>query len=153
MDVTRYRAKLSVFFTLAGELGTLSTCKRDGVGCVIIPTDFSRVHSIGYNGPPAGQDNDSCRNEQGNCGCIHAEANAVIKLGNVSDAMIITTRAPCEACAGLIINSRKISHLVWCAPYRTALGIELIDRSRIEHVFIQDILTHDNICKRWQAGH
>lgn len=108
------------------DLAQLSTCKRAKVGCVVVPDDLSMVYSIGYNGPPAGEPNDSCTGEQGRCGCVHAEANAVVKLGPVTEAVLVCTTAPCLACAGLIVNCRKIHCVVYGLAYRDESGLELL---------------------------
>lgn len=129
--LSRSEEKLAIFTGFAEALASLSTCKRLQVGCVVVPKDFSKVHSIGYNGPPAGVDNDSCNGAQGGCGCVHAEANALIKLTDVSDALLITTRSPCPHCAGLIVNSRKISSVLWLHAYRNPEGLHTLAQAGI----------------------
>lgn len=122
--------KWRVFFDFTKSLETLSTCKRRQVGCVIVESDLTRVHAIGYNGPPAHVSNDACRIVEGNCGCIHAEANALIKLNTERNNLIlISTSSPCEHCAGLIINNGKISRVLYRDLYRDVIGIRLIEES------------------------
>lgn len=102
----------------------LSTCRRNKVGCVIVPTDLSRVCAIGYNGPAAGEDDEACRCEEGACGCIHAEANALVKMREPgSGFIIISTVSPCEHCAGLIINSKQVDWVLYDRPYRDTGGL------------------------------
>jgi len=120
--------KHAVFTEFAERLASLSTCKRNQVGCVIIPTDFSAIFAIGYNGPPSGEPNDACIDSPGNCGCIHAEANAIAKLGAATNAMLISTVCPCWQCAGLIINCKKISRVMFIHPYRDNAGEVLLKR-------------------------
>ncbi len=129
--MSRRELKLEKFFDFAISLSNLSYCKRAKVGCVICDKEFTMVHSIGYNGPPSGIDNDSCTGEPGNCGCVHAEANAMIKLGSVSDVILLSTTIPCVHCAGLIVNSRKISSVFWISGYRSDRGSEILKKAGI----------------------
>ena len=112
--------KLEVMLDFARGLAKLSTCRRDRVGCVIIPKDVSCVYAIGYNGPPRGQPNDACSGEIGQCGCTHAEANAVAKLDSsrIRGTTLISTRSPCAACAGLIANCKAVDEVLFISPYR-----------------------------------
>ena len=110
--MNREALKLEKFMNFTRLLASLSVCKRLSVGCVICPPDFTSVLAIGYNGPAAGLDNDSCTGIKDSCICVHAEANALIKLGSVQSlAILITTRVPCYHCAGLIVNSKKIKEV------------------------------------------
>jgi deoxycytidylate deaminase len=114
----RETMKLETFVSFAVALSMLSTCRRRSVGCVIVPRDFTRVYSIGYNGPPRGSANDSCTGEQLRCGCVHAEANAISKLQTErEDLLLITTTSPCPSCAGLIINSGRVDRVVYIELY------------------------------------
>lgn len=123
----RLRAKLRVFVDFTAAIANLSTCKRSQVGCVVVPPDLREVIAIGYNGPPAGVDNSSCRAEVGNCGCIHGEANALVKVkSRARDLVMFCTRTPCEHCAGLILNSQCVGYLVYAEPYRDDAGLKLV---------------------------
>ena len=126
--MTRRLEKLGVFTGFAEHLATLSTCKRNHVGCIIVPHDFSEVYALGYNGPPANEPNDACLDIPGSCGCIHAEANAIAKMSKTSDALLISTVCPCWHCAGLIINSKKISEVIYLTEYRDNNGLMLLKR-------------------------
>lgn len=109
---------------LVTDLATLSTCDRLLVGCAVIRPDFTRVLAIGYNGRASGEDNRDCTGAEGACGCIHAEANALIKLETTEAGLILlTTSAPCEHCAGLIVNSRRVGTVVWGHKFRTDDGL------------------------------
>lgn len=128
----RFRQKLKVFFGFTEDLASLSTCRRLQVGALIVQPDFSEVLAVGYNGPPAGRSNDSCRSNQGNCGCVHAEANAIAKLATRDrDLLMLVTASPCEACAGLIINSGRVAVLIYGEPYRDPTGLTLLEGSLI----------------------
>ena len=137
----RLRRKVKVFWDLAIGLSNLSVCRRLSVGAVILAQDLSTVLSIGFNGPPSGMPNDSCRDTQGNCGCIHAEANALVKLRTEqSGLLLIVTVSPCEHCAGLILNSRRIGAVLYGEEFRDAVGTKLIQSSGVPIAPIQDRL-------------
>ncbi len=125
----RLRDKLRVFWRLAADLASLSCCKRMGVGCVVVLPDLTEVVAIGYNGPPAGMPNDSCRGTQGSCGCSHAEGNAVAKMRAGSDLVMLTTTLQCEHCAGLVVNSRKVAAVVYGQEYRDTAGVAVLRAS------------------------
>lgn len=128
-NLSRKWYRLETMFRLAESYSTLSTCKRLGVGCVISSSGMGKVLSVGYNGPPAAISNDSCRNEQGKCGCVHAEANALSKLPEVEGATLLVTTAPCLHCAGMIMNSGKIIEVIYSSDYRESEGIELLKQN------------------------
>lgn len=111
----------------------MSRCKRLQVGAVIIRPDMSEVLGIGYNGPSAGVDNESCRGGEGSCGCIHAEANALIKLRTGGNGLVLlSTDSPCEHCAGLILNTGgRIGAVVYGRAYRDRTGVDLLKRGGI----------------------
>lgn len=128
----RTKLKLAVFTQFAEDLAGLSCCKRASVGCIIFDEGMSRIYAIGYNGQPAGLPNDSCTGEQGTCGCIHAEANAVAKLSTENTGLwLFCTTAPCLQCAGLIINTRRISRVIYRHTYRNSSGLTLLAKASI----------------------
>ena len=131
------------------SLAELSTCKRAQVGCVIIPKDFSEVYAIGYNGPPAGTPNDACTEEEGACGCVHAEANALLKLYTRDmDCRMLCTTAPCERCAGLIINKMQITRVIYNTTYRTSVGMLILQRAGIR-TYTEEDIRHGMLPARW----
>lgn len=133
----RERQKMAVFIRLAADLASLSRCRRLRVGCVIIRPDYSEVLAIGYNGPKAGSDNDSCRSSEGSCGCVHSEANALVKLRTSETClMMVTTHSPCEHCAGLIVNSGRIGRVIYDKDYRDDAGVRSLRES---HVVVKKI--------------
>ena len=120
------------------SLSKLSTCRRLQVAAIIVDHRFTRVLSIGYNGWPVGAPNDACLGVAGSCGCVHAEANALIKLQYRTPHMfMITTHSPCLHCAGLILNA-GIDEVFSVHPYRagTTMNFHLIG-------------DHDEVLKRW----
>jgi len=122
--------KLETFKNFAFEIAALSTCERAKVGCIIFDPWFERVLAIGYNGPPKGESNDSCTNEVGNCGCIHAEVNALLKC-KAENQILLTTLSPCNLCAGYILNS-KLKAVIFCTEYRHKEGIERLRHREIK---------------------
>jgi dCMP deaminase len=103
-----------------------STCTRLQVGSVITSADFTRVLSIGYNGNAKGLRNTCDRREPGNCGCIHSEINALLKLDYTEPHKIMfVTDSPCEACAKAMINA-GISRVYYLRQYRRTEGVELL---------------------------
>lgn len=129
---TRISAKLKIMSNFADTIKGLSCCKRAEVGCIIFTPDFTSVCSIGYNGPARGESNDCCTNEPGKCGCIHAEANALLKLDSPKMNLILySTTAPCVNCAGLILNTRQIIQVRYKLVYRSNEGVQRLERAGI----------------------
>ena len=119
---------------LALAVGKLSTCRRAQVGCVITSYDLEQVLGIGYNGNAVGLANTCDLDTRGRCGCVHAETNALIKVGaGYRDKVIFTTLTPCLACAKLIINS-GCSKLYHHQPYRDRAGQVLLEKVGIDAV-------------------
>ena len=126
-SLDRYQQKIQTFIAMGKLLANLSTCKRDKVSAIIFPCDCSSVLSIGHNGPAQGLPNDSCTEEEGSCGCVHAEANAIVKLNIMGKPSILySTRMPCLTCAGMILNCSCIKAVVFTYSYRNNLGYDLI---------------------------
>jgi len=133
----------------AARAAELSHARRLHVGAVIVKDDT--VISYGYNGMPAGWDNNCeyvfthpqtkidelvTRKE-----VLHAESNAISKLARSnnsgSDADIFITHAPCLDCAKLIYQS-GIRRVWFGQAYRDNSGIEFLKQSGIE------VTQHDN---------
>ena len=110
-----------------------SYCKRRQVGALLVKDKM--IISDGYNGTPAGFENEC---EDGNVTkpyVLHAEANAITKVaksGNSSaGATLYVTASPCIECSKLIIQS-GISRVVYSEEYRLDDGIQLLRRAGIE---------------------
>ena len=103
------RIKLSeVYAIMARTLSMRSTCKRQQNGAVIVSLDYRRVLSIGYNGTPHGDEH--CKGgKPGDCGCIHAEMNALLKKYTSESAVMFMTTSPCMNCAKAIVQCNIIS--------------------------------------------
>lgn len=140
-NLHRVRERLKVFWGFTVGLGSLSTCKRLSVGCLIIPANLSEVLSIGYNGQPHGRPNEGCRASAGSCGCVHSEANALVKLKTDNQNLVLlVTHSPCEHCAGLIANSRRIRAVIYGTEYRDPSCWAILNDSEISASKISDLL-------------
>src|ERR671936_1800090 len=95
-----------VYMRMAEQLAKRSTCERKRVGAVITTGDLTQVLGIGYNGNARGLPNRCDSSEPGRCGCLHSEANALIKAGAGTPGKIaFVTLSPCLMCAKMIVNS------------------------------------------------
>ena len=138
------RAYMQTAQTFAG----LSSARRLQVGAIVVKDD--RIISIGYNGMPAGWDN-NCEDEtvelySGYEGAIHrtvlktkpevlhAESNCIAKLAKSNEsglgADLFVTHAPCLQCAKLIYQS-GISHVYYRERYRDDAGIKFLEKSGV----------------------
>jgi dCMP deaminase len=89
-----------------------ATCFRGSCGAILVKDND--VVSIGYNGPPSGEEhcqgNDCVLTPTGGCvRSLHAEFNAITKgakkLRTLSMCDLYCTYSPCAECAQLIANS------------------------------------------------
>lgn len=132
----------------ADRTADLSHARRLQVGAVIVKD--SSVISYGYNGMPAGWDN-NCEEEvvvavvdgvpqreikelKTRPEVLHAESNAIAKLARSSqsglDASVFVTHAPCLDCAKLIYQS-GISNVYYRNSYRDVAGLEFLKKSGV----------------------
>ena len=110
-----------IYMRLAFSLAERSTCKRLKVGTVITSTDFRKVLAIGYNGNASGLPNTCDRDEQGNCGCLHSEENAVINCDSPRfiQKIAFVTHCPCSGCAKRLINLGNVVKVFYGQEYRS----------------------------------
>ena len=140
---------IDLYMDWAARTAELSHARRLQVGAVIVKDDS--VISYGYNGMPAGWDN--------NCEMhpkiadpvtfeivektdilvtrpevLHAESNAIAKLAKSHnsgfDADLFVTHSPCIECAKLIFQS-GISRVYFGIQYRDDAGIQFLEKSGI----------------------
>ncbi len=137
------------YMKTAETFAELSHARRLHVGAIVVKDD--RIISIGYNGMPAGWDN-NCEDESvelysGHEGAIHrtvlktkpevlhAETNAIAKLARSNEsglgANIFITHAPCLDCAKLIYQS-GINRVYYGENYRDDSGVKFLKASGIE---------------------
>jgi dCMP deaminase len=120
----------------------LSHARRLHVGAIVVKDD--RIISIGYNGMPAGWDN-NCEFEfvhpqtkipelVTNKEVLHAESNCISKLAKSNEsgmgATMFITHAPCLDCAKLIYQS-GINSVLYRDTYRDTSGITFLEKSGI----------------------
>jgi dCMP deaminase len=145
------------YMKTAETFAELSHARRLHVGAIVVKDD--RIISIGYNGMPAGWDNNcedrvyanewsidnnhwDYQEEDGTCynlktrpEVLHAETNAIAKLARSNesgmDADIFITHAPCLDCAKLIYQS-GIKRVWYGSQYRDSTGTEFLRKSGIE---------------------
>lgn len=122
------------FMNLADVVATRSTCLKANVGAVIVAEDGT-VFAVGYNGAPPGMphcEDEGCAIYAGGCvRCVHAEANALLRAGEVLRGTLYSTRRPCLDCCKLIISC-GITRVVHGGGHRPdglvrALGFESED--------------------------
>lgn len=126
---------------VAHRFAELSYARRLHVGAIVVKDD--RIISIGYNGMPAGWDNnceDKVWDKTGDYELktkpevLHAETNSIAKLAKSNEsglgASMFITHAPCLDCAKLIYQS-GISHVFYSENYRNDAGIEFLKKSKI----------------------
>ena len=127
-----------IYMNLAISMSRRSTCRRMKVGCAIVTPDFRKVLAVGYNGSAAGCDNDCDRVGEeavGNCGCLHAEENAVINCDSprAMQKVVFCTHLPCIMCAKRLINLGGMQHVYYRTDYRKREGLALFDRVGITY--------------------
>ena len=137
----------------AHTFAELSHARRLKVGAIVVKDD--RIISIGYNGTPAGWDNDcedgvfeTTTEEINNTTVtttrkilktkpevLHAESNAIAKLARSIEsglgAAIFITHSPCLECAKLIYQS-GIQQVYYQEKYRDDLGLEFLQASGVD---------------------
>jgi dCMP deaminase len=120
-----------------------STARRLHVGAIVVKED--RIISIGYNGMPAGWDN-NCEFDDTDPQTkqtslvtkpevLHAETNAIAKLAKSNEsgmgATMFITHAPCLDCAKLIYQS-GISNVLYRNSYRDENGIQFLEKAGVK---------------------
>lgn len=122
-----------VYMNLALMLALRSTCSRLHVGCVVVSGDNQRVLAIGYNGSYRGGPNGCDSTEPGNCGCLHAEDNSLIKMNynDPAEKKLYTTTMPCAYCAKRIVNA-GIGEVIYLHAYRKTEGIEILSAAGVK---------------------
>jgi len=107
-----------------------STCVRTQVGCVVTDEAMLQVLGIGYNGSARGLANGCVSDQPGECGCMHAELNALLKAPGIGPKKLFTTISPCLDCAKAILNT-FVTDVYYVMGYRDSTGIRLLDLSGV----------------------
>jgi dCMP deaminase len=136
----------AAYMETAETFAELSHARRLHVGAIIVKDD--RIISIGYNGMPAGWDN-NCEfeiyEENGDDEpevilktrpeVLHAETNAIAKLARSTEsglnATMFITHSPCLDCAKLIYQS-GINVVYYRDAYRNEDGVQFLKQSGIQ---------------------
>jgi len=134
---------IKAYMKTAETFAELSHARRLHVGAIVVKDD--RIISIGYNGMPAGWDNDcedQIYHEDGfhitlktKPEVLHAETNAIAKLARSNESGLgsdmFVTHAPCLDCAKLIYQA-GIKRVWFGAAYRDGAGVDFLKTSGIE---------------------
>lgn len=126
-----------IYMKLAIDLEKRSTCERKKVGCVITTEDYEHVCGIGYNGNAPGEQNCCDRPlEARNCGCEHAESNALLKVNtaSITPKILFTTWSPCCSCAKKILIKKGIKKIFYLREYSDKSGLILLNSHGIETI-------------------
>src|SRR5438477_11848423 len=84
----------SLVMDFAMSLTRRATCKRFQVGCVITSEDMTQIYGVGYNGTAKGLSHDDCKAyQQGSCGCVDTEVNALITVRPNDPRMVVFVTA------------------------------------------------------------
>ena len=146
-----------MYMEIAGIIAKQSYAKRLQVGAIVVKED--RIISIGYNGMPAGWDNDCEKRvysqipqnlmsreqyHDENVGTyylvtkpevIHAEANAIAKLAKSSESgdgsTMFLTHAPCLDCAKQMYTA-GINKIYFQNHYKNNDGIDFLEKCGIK---------------------
>jgi dCMP deaminase len=126
-----------LYMDWAHRAAELSYAKRLQVGAVVVKDDT--VISYGYNGMPAGWDN-NCETTDADGTLttrpevLHAESNAIAKLARSNNsglgADLFVTHSPCIHCAKLIFQS-GIGRVFYGENYRDDAGIQFLKNSGV----------------------
>ena len=133
---------INAFMDTAERFAQLSSARRLKVGAVVVKDN--RIISIGYNGMPAGWDN-NCEDTVWHSGgertlktkpeALHAESYAIAKLARSTDsgdgATMFITHAPCLDCAKLIYQS-GINSVYYRNAYRNEDGLEFLKKCKLD---------------------
>ena len=134
---------VDAYMDVAERFAKLSSARRLHVGAIVVKDD--RIISIGYNGMPAGWDN-NCEDEivvavvdgvpqreikelKTKPEVLHAETNAIAKLAKSNEsgmgATMFITHAPCMDCSKLIYQS-GIRRVYFGSAYRDDSGVKFL---------------------------
>jgi dCMP deaminase len=148
---------VQAYMRTAETFAELSHARRLHVGAIVVKDD--RIISIGYNGMPAGWDNNcedkiysndytdntdywEYQEEDGTAynlktkpEVLHAEMNALFKLAKSTEsgnnASMFVTHAPCIECAKGIYQA-GIKEVFYGSEYRSTDGIDFLQKCNIK---------------------
>lgn len=92
----------------------ITPCKRKGVMATVFRLEDGLLRKFGEwsNGSPW------CSGERGNCGCVHSEVKASIRIAEErrwfdQGAMMVCSYSPCTGCANAIVLTKVVQIVVW----------------------------------------
>lgn len=139
----------NLYMDLATRIAEMSHAKRLHVGAVVIKD--SNIISFGWNGMPAGWDNNceekvykidgyqvdehGCYELKTKVEVLHAEQNALTKLARSTEsglgATLFVTHSPCLDCAKLVYQS-GITSVYYRNSYRDSSGVEFLTKAGVK---------------------
>jgi len=124
---------------MAEELAKRSTCARNQVGSVITNAELTQVLGIGYNGNARGLANECDSAVPGSCGCVHSEANCLVKAGALMPGKVMfVTTSPCVMCAKMTINA-NVARVFYREAYRDGTGLDVLRQGGVEVIHFHDL--------------
>lgn len=135
------------FSKIAMDVAARSTCIKDGrqFGAVIV-NEKKEIVATGFNGVVRGAPHCSevgCIKDDlgidsgmghGVCPAVHAEMNALIQAGKMSNGATLYVNAfPCKICARMIVNA-GITRVVMNGDYTDKDGLGILEECGIEVV-------------------
>ena len=125
----------TLFLDVAERISEMSYARRLKVGAILVKE--GNIISMGWNGTPAGMDN-NCEIEHADGTMstrpevLHAESNLLTKLAasggmGAEGSTLYCTYSPCPECAKLIKQS-KVARVVYRHQYRLIDGIEMLNK-------------------------
>ena len=131
---------IDFYMKIVHNVAEMSYAKRLKVGSILVKNDS--IISYGWNGTPAGWDN-NCENEENENGQIilktkaevmHSEMNCISKVAksNISakNSTMFLSHAPCVQCAKLIYGA-GITSVYFRNHYRNQDGLEFLKKCKI----------------------
>lgn len=125
--------KIEVYKKMLLDLASLSKCTDKQNAAIIFDKSLTQILSTGINGGPIGGEQCLCQNES-KYGCIHAEANALIKLTTLAEnKVMLCTTEPCQQCAAMILNELGGFHSVlWIKSWKEHAGSDMLKASGVQ---------------------
>jgi dCMP deaminase len=115
---------IKTYLKIASNISELSRCNRAKVGAILVKD--KNIISYGYNGTPSGfcnecEDSNNITKPE----VIHAETNAIIKAGGLSNGSeMFITLSPCIQCCKLL-KQAGITHVYFSEQYKEIDGLIL----------------------------
>lgn len=148
--MTKSERYVELYMDIAERISQMSHARRLQVGSVLVQEDS--IISYGWNGMPAGWDNnceDNVLVESGNRHTnytssvslktkpevLHSEANCLMKVAKTTNSALgstlYVTHAPCIECAKLIYQS-GVKSVYYKYIYRSEDGINFLENCNVE---------------------